>query len=192
MNATRTAVSVASAHRICLLFAVLLVAVPLEAQQAPRRTGPVIRSAGSVFEVPRVDLDTPLNLTCRVAFDVSQAAESPTDLNPGLNTVARFLNMHAQAGVPLRQLQVAVVMHGSAGKDLLQDYAYRPRLGVENPNAELLRELAVAGVRLILCGQTATSRGLPTDSLFEPVEVALSAMTALLVLQEKGYHVNPF
>jgi intracellular sulfur oxidation DsrE/DsrF family protein len=113
-------------------------------------------------------------------------------VNPGLNTVARFLNMHARAGVPLRQSQVAVGVHGTAGKDLLQDHAYRSRLATDNPNAELVRELAEAGVRLILCGQTAASRGLPTDSLFEPVEVALSAMTALAVLQEDGYHVNPF
>jgi hypothetical protein len=28
--------------------------------------------------------------------------------------------------------------------------------------------------------------------LLEPVDVALSAMTAFAVLQERGYHVNPF
>jgi intracellular sulfur oxidation DsrE/DsrF family protein len=190
MTTTNTAVF-ASAHPIGFLIAALVVAAPLDAQQAPR-TGPVIQSAGGVFEVPRVDFETPLNLTYRVAFDVSRAAESPTDLNPGLNTVARFLNMHAQAGVPLRQLQVAVVVHGTAGKDLLQNEAYHTRLATDNPNAELIQELAAAGVRLILCGQTAASRGLPTDGLLEPVQVALSAMTALAVLQEEGYHINPF
>jgi intracellular sulfur oxidation DsrE/DsrF family protein len=192
MNAMRVAVRHSSVHRVGILFAALIVATPLGAQQAPRRTGPVIHSAGGVFEVTRVDFETPLDLTYRVAFDVSQAAESPTEVNPGLNTVARFLNMHGQAGVPLRQLQVAVVLHGTAGKDLLRNEVYRSRLGVDNPNAVLLQELVAAGVRLILCGQTAASRGLPTDGFFEPVELALSAMTALVVLQEEGYHVNPF
>lgn len=177
---------------IGLLFAALLFGLPLHAQEAPRRAGPVIHSGGAVFEVPRVDFETPLALTYRVAFDVSQAAESPHGVNPGLETVARFLNMHARAGVPLRQLQVAVVVHGTAGKDLLRDEAYRARLGVENPNTALLQELAGAGVRLILCGQTAAARGLPTADLLDSVEVALSAMTALAVLHEEGYHVNPF
>lgn len=192
MNAKNPATRIRAGHRVGPLLATLVIAAPLGAQQEPRRAGPVIRSAGAVFEVARADFETPLAMTYRVAFDISQAATSPTDVNPGLNTVARFLNMHAQAGVPLRQLQVAVVLHGTAGKDLLQDEAYRSRLGVENPNAPLLRELSGAGVRLILCGQTAASRGLPRDELLEPVEVALSAMTALVVLQEEGYHLNPF
>lgn len=192
MNDVRKAVRPCSVYRVGLLLAAALFASPLGAQQAARRAGPLIHSAGRVFEVTNVDFQTPLDLTYRVAFDVSQTSESPTDVNPGLNTVARFLNMHAQAGVPGRQLRVAVVLHGTAGKDLLQDEAYRSRLGVGNPNATLLGELAGAGVRLILCGQTAASRGLPTDALLEPVEVALSAMTALVVLQEEGYHVNPF
>ncbi len=154
--------------------------------------GPVIQSGGAVFPVPDPDFETPLDQTFRVAFEVALAADSPDQVNPGLNTVARFLNMHTQAGVPREQLHAAVVVHGPAGKDLLQDGAYRARVGVGNPNLALLGELAGAGVRIILCGQTAASRGLPRESLAEPVEVALSAMTALLVLQEQGYRVNPF
>lgn len=188
----RTTVRVYSLRQIGLLLTFVLLATPLGAQQAPRRLGPVIQSGGGVFEVARLDFETPVDMVYRVAFDVSQAAESPTEVNTGLNTVARFLNMHAQAGVPLPQLQVAVVVHGTAGKDLLEDEAYRARLGVENPNAVLVRELAEAGVRLVLCGQTAASRGLPVHGLLEPVEVALSAMTAHAVLQEEGYHLNPF
>ena len=181
-------------HRyvIAIPIAVLLSVGPLTAQETPRQNGPVIRSAGAVFVVTEPDFETSLDMTYRVAFEVAQAATSDTKLNPGLNTVARFLNMHAQAGVPLEQLQIAVVVHGPAGKDLLDDLAYRDRLGSDNPNTRLLSELATVGVELILCGQTAASRGLPRDGLAEPVTVALSAMTALSVLRERGYHVNPF
>jgi intracellular sulfur oxidation DsrE/DsrF family protein len=56
----------------------------------------------------------------------------------------------------------------------------------------LIRELHAVGVQIILCGQTAAARDLPRDRLLPEVDVALSAMTALLVLQERGYHVNPF
>jgi intracellular sulfur oxidation DsrE/DsrF family protein len=75
---------------------------------------------------------------------------------------------------------------------MLDDIGYREKEGVDNPNKELIRELHDAGVRIILCGQTAAARNLPLDRLLPEVEVALSAMTALLVLQEAGYHVNPF
>lgn len=164
----------------------------LQAQQPARSAGPVIHTAGEVFAVPSPDFETPLDMTWRVAFDVSEAAATQDAINPGLNSVARFLNMHAQAGVAVDKLQLAVVVHGSAGKDLLADAAYRDRYGIDNPNSALLNELAGAGVRIILCGQTAASRGLQRTELAKPVTLALSAMTAHAVLQERGYHVNPF
>lgn len=162
------------------------------AQQPQRKTGPVIRAAGDVFDVPEPDFQTPLDMTYRVAFEVADAAESPNQINTGLATVARFLNMHARAGVPLQRMRLAVVVHGAAGKDVLDDATYHARLGVDNPNSALLQELAGAGVQLILCGQTAASRGIPRDHIAGHVQVALSAMTALAALQEQGYHVNPF
>lgn len=175
-----------------VLLGALLYAGELNAQTAPRQTGPLVRSGGAVFPVPDPDVATPLDHTYRIVFDVAQAAEEPSVLNPGFNTAARFLNMHAQAGVPSQQMQVAIVVHGTAGKDLLNNDAYRARFGMDNPNLPLLEELARAGARVILCGQTAASRDLPRDQLADPVEVALSAMTAHVLLQDKGYRLNPF
>jgi intracellular sulfur oxidation DsrE/DsrF family protein len=106
--------------------------------------------------------------------------------------VARFLNMHARAGVPAEQLQVALVVHGGAGLELLDHRAYRERNAVDNPNALLIEQLQAAGVRIILCGQTAAFRGIDRARLLPGTEVALSAMTAMAVLQEQGYQVNPF
>lgn len=178
--------------RIIAIAALLLTAGALQAQQETHRTGPLIHSAGPTYAVPDPDFATPLDMTYRVAFEVAAPPEAPDRVNPQLVTVARFLNMHARAGVPAKRLRVAVVVHGPAGRALLQDAAYRRLEGVANPNLPLLRELADAGARLILCGQTVAARGLPRDELAEPVEVALSAMTALLVLGERGYHLNPF
>jgi intracellular sulfur oxidation DsrE/DsrF family protein len=113
-------------------------------------------------------------------------------LNVTLNSVARYLNMHAQAGVLANQVHAAVVVHGSAGWEVLDHAAYRDRHGTDNPNAELIHELIDAGVEVVLCGQTAASRGIPRDGLIDGVEVALSAMTAFLVLQEDGFRVNPW
>jgi len=180
-------------HRLLIpAFFCLLAASTVEAQQPQRRSGPVIHAAGDVFDVPQPDFATPLDMTYRVAFEISQTPESPGQINTNLATVARFLNMHVRAGIPLERLQLAVVVHGPAGKDVLDNAAYRERTGVDNPNVELIQELTGAGVQIILCGQTAASRGLPRDHLAPNVQLALSAMTALAVLQERGYHVNPF
>ncbi len=49
-----------------------------------------------------------------------------------------------------------------------------------------------AGVRFIVCGQSAAGQGVANDDLIDGVEVALSAMTAHALLQQQGYTVNPF
>ncbi|MDX1493111.1 MAG: DsrE family protein [Longimicrobiales bacterium] len=162
-----------------------------DAQERATRSGPVIQSAGAVFQVDP-DVETPSDVDYRVAFDVATPAPSPDRLNPSLNTPARFLNMHAQAGVPEDRLAAALVVHGGASFELLDDEAYRSRFGVDNPNGDLLRELIAKGHPVILCGQSAASRNVPTDQLIPGVEVALSAMTAFVILQEQGYRVNPW
>lgn len=157
-----------------------------------REYGPYVESAGPVFPVPDPDFETPLDMTYRVAFEIYQGPSAPDAVNTQLETAARFLNMHGRAGVPLANLDVALVVHGPAGRALLQSAAYETREGVPNPNVRLIEELHEAGVKIILCGQTAAARDLPRAELLPQVEVALSAMTALAVLQEEGYRVNPF
>lgn len=154
--------------------------------------GPVIPDFGPVFDIPSPDLATPTDHTYRVVFDVTRAAEKPESVNPNIESLARFLNMHARAGVPTERMQLALVLHGAAGKDALDNEGYRKRFGVDNPNLPLLRALEGAGVRMYLCGQTAMSRGLARTELSPQVKVALSAMTALAVLQEQGYRLVAF
>lgn len=178
--------------RILTSLTVLLVTATGVQAQESRDAGPIIQSAGAVFDVAEPDFPTPKDQDYRVAFEIAQAATSPDQLNVALNSVARFLNMHARAGVPRDQIHAAVVVHGSAGWEVLDHAAYRDRYGVDNPNAELIRELTDVGAQVILCGQTAASRGIPRDGLIDAVDVALSAMTAFLVLQEDGYRVNPW
>ncbi len=176
--------------RPLILCALLAFAAPAAAQTAPK-AGPVIHSAGAVFAVTP-DLRTPTDIDYKVAFEIAQASPGPDQVSVGLNSVARFMNMHAQAGVPRERIRTAIVVHGPAGWDLLNDEAHRARAGAPNPNAELLRELIAFGTPVILCGQTAASRGIPTDQLLDGVQVALSAMTAFVLLQDEGYLVNPW
>ncbi|MDH3271001.1 MAG: DsrE family protein [Gemmatimonadota bacterium] len=159
--------------------------------QARAKAGPIVESAGAVFAVDP-DLVTPTDRDYKVAFEIAAPASTPERMNASINTVARFLNMHAQAGVPAERLSAAIVAHGAASFELLNDEAYRARFGVDNPNSKLIAELIAADQPVILCGQSAASRGVPTDQLIPGVQVALSAMTAFLLLQDEGYRVNPW
>lgn len=154
--------------------------------------GPVVSDFGPVYDVPGPDFETPLDRNYRVVFDVSKAPQEPGRINPSIETAARFLNMHARAGVSQQKLHVAIVLHGGAGKYALQNASYKSRFGDDNPNLALIRDLRSASVRVILCGQTAASRGFERSELAEPVELALSAMTALVTLQQDGYQLIAF
>lgn len=172
--------------------AVLFLALPsgLEAQSGGATPGPIVHSGGAVFPVTP-DFETPLDIDYRVAFDVSVGGDTER-MSTSLNTVARYLNMHARAGVPRDRLDAAVVVHGTAVMDVLSPDAYRARTGGANPNQALLQELLDAGTRVIVCGQSAASRGFAASELADGVELALSAMTAFVALQREGYLVNPW
>lgn len=154
--------------------------------------GPIFESFGPVFPIEDPDFPTPLDRPLRAVFDVAAAPEEPERRNSSLETVARFYNMHAQAGVAREHLNAAVVLHGAAGKAALSHAAYRARFGVDNPDLELVEALRAAGVRILLCGQSATWRGYARSDLAPSVELALSAMTALVTLQEEGYRLIAF
>jgi intracellular sulfur oxidation DsrE/DsrF family protein len=172
---------------------VLLIAFSGDAhgQVGPATPGPLIQSGGATFEIPAPDFETPLDFEYRVLFDAAAAPEQPGEINAGINSVARFLNMQARAGVPAERMHAALVVHGGASRALLDDAAYRKRYQQANPHAALLREM-MAGVRVILCGQSAAGRGIARDELMEGVEMALSAMTARAVLMSEGYQFIAF
>ncbi|MDC7993871.1 DsrE family protein [Altibacter sp. HG106] len=155
--------------------------------QNPRINGPVIVNHGGTYEVPSPTIPTDMKSPFQVVFDIKSAPENPETENPYLATVARFLNMHVLAGKAAEQLQPVMVVHGNAAYGLLTNAAYQEKFGVENPNLPLLEALHEQGVPIILCGQTAMHRDIGEGKRYQEVNVALSAMTALIQYQNKGY-----
>lgn len=187
MSRTRVAQLAGTAVAAAILG--LIAGVPADAQQ--ESADELLAAYGPVYDIDAPEFATPTELDYRVAFDVAASPEDKAALNPALVTPARFLRMHDRAGVPAEQMDVVVVVHGGAGKDMLSNDAYRARYGIDNPNAELLQALQRAGARIVLCGQTAAHRDLG-DGLAAGVEQALSAMTALIALQAEGYALIAF
>lgn len=165
---------------------------PLWSQAIERQMGPLVPNYGAVWAVPNLDVPVDTEKVYRVVFDIYNSPENPAAVNSSLNTLARFLNMHAQAGVPAENLQVAGVIHNKASKDLLDAAAYEERYGVPNPNRQLIQELRAAGAQLYLCGQSAYSRKIDREQMVPGIKVGLSAMTIFLELDANGYQLIKF
>ncbi|MCJ7465292.1 MAG: DsrE family protein [Maribacter sp.] len=172
------------------LFYLILCATNLIGQTQSK--GPIITEFGEVFAVDRPEFAVDVTKEYKAVFDIMNSPESHQEINKSIETVARFLNMHAQSGVPVEQLKAAVVIHNAASKDVLSNAAYKKRYGTENPNAELLQALLNADVQVIFCGQSAAARDIPREDLIEGIRLSLSAMNALIQLQDKKYRLIKF
>jgi intracellular sulfur oxidation DsrE/DsrF family protein len=129
----------------------------------------------------------------KLLFEVNAGGGDSTTVNAQLTTMARFYNLHVRNGVPTERLKAAAVVHGMGWTALLTDAAFAARFGgARNPSRALTQELLAAGAQLVLCGQTAGSRGIRRDELLPGVQVATSAMTALSVLEADGYRLIPW
>lgn len=179
-------------NKFILIFVVFAFAKTLSAQTPSKIKGTVIPAFGPTFEVENPDFITDKDLVFKAVFDVAKAPEDPSKRNPYIETIARFLNMHEQAGVPKENLKVRMAMHGQASYGLLKNEHYKEKFGVDNPNIALLEAIDAAGVAIILCGQTAGSRNLSPERRIPLTKVALSAMTILIQSQEEGYNMIAF
>ena len=146
------------------------------------KPGPVFAQFGPHAPVEGIG-EVPGDTEFSIAFDVAKPADEG-DRNRGFESAARFINMHVSHGVPEENIRIAVVVHGKAVNDLLA----KP----DNTSADMVQVMLGEGVRFIVCGQSAAAYGVTQDDLLPGVEMALSAMTAHALLQQRGYTVNPF
>jgi intracellular sulfur oxidation DsrE/DsrF family protein len=175
--------------RLTLLVVIVLVST---IQGQTKQSGPIIKDYGTVWTVPDADYALNSKSTLKAVFDIMGSPEDPKALNGSLESAARFLNMHAQNGMSPKQLKVALVVHNKASKDLLASAFYKEKFGVENPNENMVKALLDADVQIIFCGQSSLARGYPKEELIPGIQLSLSAMTALIQLQNENYRLIKF
>ncbi|MEM8917511.1 MAG: DsrE family protein [Pseudomonadota bacterium] len=176
---------------LILCFGAVLGLSPALAQPQGFANGPVFEDFGPAAEV-QTDEPLPADSKFKIAFDVAKKAE-PGTLNRSFESAARFINMHAKAGVPVENIRLAIVVHGGAAGDLLSQTAYAARnKGANNGSAAAIAALQEKGVIFHLCGQSAAAHKIRNTDLLPGVRMDLSAMTAHARLQQQGYTLNPF
>jgi intracellular sulfur oxidation DsrE/DsrF family protein len=154
------------------------------------KDGPVIFGYGKHAPVQQ-DIKLEKDAILKVVFDVAKAGTDGS-VNRGFNSVARFFNMHVANGIPAENIHLAIVVHGSATNEMLNNKKYLAKYNKENPNVELISTLLKNNVEFIQCGQSAAYHKIPNQDMIEGVDMALSAMTAHAILATKGYSQNPF
>ena len=175
-----------------LYIAILIAVSPVYGQKDISKAGPVIQDFGKVYHIENPDLNLQKDKEYKVIFDIYTNTKKEGAINPLINTVARYLNMHGQNGIAATNMKVAFVMHGAAAKDALSNEAYKKQFGVENPNAKLIAALKEAKVDIFVCGQSYKARGFPIEGISKYVKLSLSALTALIEYQENGYQLINF
>lgn len=181
-----------------LLTVAALLTAPLAVAQAPgsvnqQASGPVITAAGPSFVVQEPTFATPARGDLKALFEINVGGGDTVKVNEQLVTMARFLNIHARNAVAEGRLKAAAVFHGSGWTALLSDSAFAARFGGKpNPSRKLVEELLQHGAQLVLCGQTAGARNVRRDELLPGVKVSVSAMTAMIALQNDGYRFIPW
>ena len=124
----------------------------------------------------------------KVVFEVTQGAADPAKVSPGLDRVARFVNILAAGGVPAAHRHIVAVIDGPATEAVATDAAYGARHpGLTNPNARLIAELKAAGVDMRVCGQALAGHKLAAADVVLGVEIDVAALMTLTHKQLDGY-----
>ena len=170
-----------------LLIATFLLQVTAASEFTP---GPAIENFGETALVKDAN-KLKLEQKFKVVFDIGKQGDTDKP-NRSINSLARFINMHVRAGIKPENISLALVVHGKASNDLLNNAAYQEKFLGDNPNHALIKELLNNRTEIFLCGQTAAFYKIEKDDLQEGVQMALSAMTTHALLQQQGYTLNPF
>lgn len=174
-----------------MFFTLMIMFGSIQSSQAAEfKAGPLIAEYGKHTAVKQ-DLVLNKQMKFKVAFDVSEQGDK-AKVNGKFNTLARFLNMHVANGISPGNIELALVIHGKAGFDLMNNKAFQAKYSTDNPNHELLALLMKNKVKIYLCGQSAAYFKIDNSDLQTGVKMALSAMTANAILQQQGYTLNPF
>lgn len=180
-------------RRIAISLLAFVLGMGATLAQTPQAMYPVIKNYGPAFPLPQAAEQPRQTQDVRAIFDVTKAAKTADKVLPGLDHVARYLNLYATAGVSPSNMHIVVVLHGEATRASLNDAAYNQATdsSAGNPNLDLIRQMKSAGVTLYVCGQALN------DYKFEPTLVtpeiteALSALTVVTNYQEQHYVYFP-
>jgi intracellular sulfur oxidation DsrE/DsrF family protein len=156
----------------------------------PEWTYPVIKDYGKIVALPDAAMQPDKHAEYNVVFNLTGGGE-PDKVNGSLERVARTVNVFASAGVPASHLHFIVVVHGPATPIVLDNTHYQEKFKTDNPNIALIDDLEKVGVKVVVCGQALAHNKFAHEWVNPKVELTLSAITDVIILEKKGYVIFP-
>jgi len=157
------------------------------AQEAPH----TITAAGAYHPMPKAAYQPDRKTVYKVVFSLTKASDKPDQVNPGIERVARAVNLYTSVGVPLDHLKFVAVAYGPATPLVLDDEHYKAQFNTPNPNLAAIGQLRKAGVDIAVCGQAMAEHHYSNDWLAKDVTLSLSAITTITELEQQGYALMP-
>jgi intracellular sulfur oxidation DsrE/DsrF family protein len=153
---------------------------------------PIIKGAPMAGAIPIKNPEELIdpNMQYKLLMNFTQAATTPAkakEINGALAEVGRIMNLHIAAGVPVKNLTVMLIAHGSALFSLLDNAHYQKKFKRDNPNIALVKELQAAGVQFAACGQAMKFLDIEKETLLPGIKLAYSAKTVISTYSLKGY-----
>ena len=166
---------------------VILAALVLPTTGEAQRGAALITQEGRSPTIEGLSFAAPKNLEYKVSWDVTTGPTDPAEMVAGFRRPAGFLVQMDMQGVPRKNVKLAIIVHGTATRSLLNNAAYKAATGKDNASIALLESLHEAGVQIIVCGQALINRNVPSKELLPFVKIATSATAARAILAAQGY-----
>ena len=154
---------------------------------AQERINPVIKKAGGIFDVPDAVEKPDPSMNYKIVIELWAPADDPKQIHQSVNNIARLINLHVMGGVPKEKLEIVVAIHGEATYTITDSKTYHKRYKAENPNIEAYQELAKAGVKFVVCGQSLVARQVERATIIPEIKIATSMLTTVTTHQLKGF-----
>lgn len=133
------------------------------------------------------------NIDYKIMFELTGNNPDSTikEINYGLAEVARVINLHVAAGIPVKRIIPVIVVHAGALHALKTNEAFRKKYKIDNPSIKLIDDLKKIGTKFIVCGQAMTFIDVKKEELLPDMKISLTAQTVISNYQLKGYNWHP-
>ena len=152
---------------------------------------PIVKDFGGIYEI-RGSVQPDSGIEYKIVIDLKTLQDDKNQINPGMNNIARMMNLHGLGGVSSDNIHVIVAVHGGATETILTNEGYRRKNGISNPNLELIDALEDAGAEIYVCGQSLLARGYDQAEVNPEVTIGLSMLTIVTEHMHKGYRLLVF
>lgn len=104
-----------------------------------------------------------------------------------LAEAGRILNLHIEAEIDKKNIEMVIVAHAGALNALLTNEKYKKKFHTDNPNLDIIKQFQDNNIKIIACGQAMHFVDISKEDLLPVVKVALSAKIVLSTYLSKGF-----